>query len=81
MFKKKTETFEVIRWDGENMEIVAGFMGLPVKKAGFGNLIIEVGEKEKVTIKKSHFAIKSNLTGKITSCDIDEFDQLYETAR
>jgi hypothetical protein len=81
MYKKRIETFDAIRWDGQNEEIVAGQIGYPVKKCGFGGLTIDLGDKEKVTIKKMNFAIISHMTGKITTCDLDEFESTYIGAR
>lgn len=81
MFKKRIETFECIRWDGENREIIQGQIGFPAKKVQFGALSIAVSEKEKVNIKKGNFVIKSHLTGKVTSCGPEEFEQFYQRAR
>ena len=81
MFKKRVETFDAIRWDGENQEIIQGQLAYPTKKAGFGSLEIKTGDKEKVNIKKGYFAVKSKLTGEITSCSLEEFEKIYQTAR
>ena len=86
MYKLREETFDAMRWDGENQEIVQGQMGYPTRKGPKGILIItlKAGDKEKdikpetVTIKKGNFAIKGHLSGAIVTCDLEEFELKYK---